>query len=146
MGAYRAADSAGQGVAAASAALICRGGQRRDVHSQHWRGAVFPKTCPPKVHDYFSRGPGTARWHPSCALPQMPARKPREASPTACIIDRPEREKRRRSARLRCGQAIKGKKRHVLVDTQGLLLHGSSPPLTSSRRRPALPSLFLFPS
>ena len=33
----------------------------------------------------------------------------REASPTACIIDT---------------SLIKGKKRHVLVDTQGLLLHG----------------------
>ena len=52
-----------------------------------------------------------------------------EASPTAAIIDAQSvksAEKggdRHRSARLRRRQKVKGKKRHVLVDTQGLVLH-----------------------
>ncbi len=59
-----------------------------------------------------------------------------EASPTACVIDshpstssgcgREERRKRGASINPRgydAGKKIKGKKRHILVDTLGLLLH-----------------------
>jgi len=52
----------------------------------------------------------------------------REASPAAAIIDRKTREKRRKRGRasirtaMTRGKKIKGKKRHVLVDPQGLLM------------------------
>ena len=53
----------------------------------------------------------------------------REASPTACDHRQPEREERRKRGACidphgyDAGKKIKGKKRHILVDTQGLLLH-----------------------
>jgi len=52
----------------------------------------------------------------------------REASPTACVIDSQsvksaEKGARHRSERYDAGKKIKGKKRHILVDTLGLLLH-----------------------
>ena len=53
----------------------------------------------------------------------------REASSTAAIIDSPECEERGKRgsaidpAGYDAGKKVKGKKRHVLVDTQGLLMH-----------------------
>ncbi len=51
----------------------------------------------------------------------------RRARPPQSSIARASRARKKgnlhRSARLRCGKKIKGKKRHVLVDTQGLLMH-----------------------
>jgi transposase len=53
----------------------------------------------------------------------------REASPTAAIIDSQSvknAEKRRPAidpSGYDAGKKIKGKKRHILVDTQGLLMH-----------------------
>ena len=57
------------------------------------------------------------------------SRAEREASPTAAIIDSQSvKERRKRGACIDphgydAGKKIKGKKRHVLVDTLGLLLH-----------------------
>ena len=58
-------------------------------------------------------------------------RKPSaEASPTACIIDSQSVKSAEKGwacidpPGFDAGKLIKGKKRHVLVDTQGLLLHG----------------------
>ena len=52
----------------------------------------------------------------------------REASPTACIIDSQSVKMRKKGVCIDphgfdAGKLIKGKKRHVLVDTVGLLLH-----------------------
>ncbi len=82
-----------------------------------WR--ALPKDLPPKstVHDYFSlwNWDGTLdRLHHALYL-KCREKAEREASPTACIID---------SHGFDAGKLIKGKKRHVLVDTQGLLLGG----------------------
>jgi hypothetical protein len=52
----------------------------------------------------------------------------REASPTAGVIDSPEREKLGKRGRsidphvFDAGKKIKGKRPHILVDTQGLML------------------------
>jgi putative transposase len=56
-------------------------------------------------------------------------RAEREASPTACIIDSQSvKSGRKRGASIDppgydAGKKIKGKKRHILIDTMGLLLH-----------------------
>ena len=79
------------------------------------------------VHDYLGlwNWDGTLdRIHHALYL-KCREKAAREASPTACIIDsRAEKGGSHRQPRLRAGKLIKGKKRHVLVDTQGLLLHG----------------------
>ena len=82
-----------------------------------WR--ALPKDLPPRstVHDYLGlwNWDGTLdRIHHALYL-KCREKAAREASPTACIID---------SHGFDAGKLIKGKKRHVLVDTQGLLLHG----------------------
>ena len=93
-------------------------------------GAV-PKDLPPRptVYDYFycwSWG-GHAHSYPRCALREV-SRGRLRASPTAAIIDSQSVKSAEEgatsiSARLRCRQEDQGKKRHVLVDTQGLLMH-----------------------
>ena len=78
-------------------------------------------------------GTGTARWIAHHALYLKCREKAaREASPTACIIDSQSVKSAEKGGlgqpRLRCRQAGL-KKRHVLVDTQGLRLHGTPPPI-----------------
>ena len=81
------------------------------------------------MHDYLGRT-GTARWIASHALYLKCREKAaREASPTACIIDSQSVKSAEKGGLASTATAsmpalIKGKKRHVLVDTQGLLLHG----------------------
>ena len=93
-------------------------------------GAVFPKTCPPEAPcNYFSLWTWDRtldRIHHALYLKCRRAR-----SEPHCLHHRqPEREKRRKRGAcidppgFDAGKLIKGKKRHVLVDTQGLLLHG----------------------
>ena len=96
-----------------------------------WR--AIPKDLPPKssVHDYFDLW--TYERHiganPRCALSTVS-----RTSAAASQSDRrhhrqPEREKRRKRGACidphgyDAGKKIKGKKRHILVDTVGLLLH-----------------------
>ena len=97
-----------------------------------WR--CLPKDLPPRstVHDYFSLWTWDRtldRIHHALYL-KCREKAEREASPTACIIDSQSVEKRRKRGAcidppgFDAGKLIKGKKRHVLVDTQGLLLHG----------------------
>ena len=95
-----------------------------------WR--YLPKDLPPRstVHDYLGL------WHWDGTLDRihhaldLKCRKKagREASPTACIIDSQSVKSAEKggpaSTATAAGKLIKGKKRHVLVDTQGLLLRG----------------------
>ena len=84
------------------------------------------------MHDYFSLWTWDRtldRIHHALYL-KCREKAEREASPTACIIDSQSVKSAEkggpasiRPASMR-GKLIKGKKRHVLVDTQGLLLHG----------------------
>ena len=120
------------------------GGRRREVNVREvlngvmyvlstgcqWR--YIPKDLPPRstLHDYFQR------WHDDGTLGRihhalyMACREQmgREASPTACAIDSQSVKSAEKGGRVDpngydAGKKIKGKKRHILVDTTGLLLH-----------------------
>ena len=122
-----------------------RGGNRRHVNMREvvnglmyvlstgcqWR--AIPKDLPPRstVYDYFDlwSWDGTLdRIHHALYVKCREVAS-REASPTRRDYRQPEREKRRkRGASIDppgydAGKKIKGKKRHILVDTLGLLLH-----------------------
>ena len=93
-----------------------------------WR--ALPKDLPPRstVHDYLGlwNWDGTLdRIHHALYL-KCREKAAREASPTACIIDSQSVKSAEKGGRIDshgfdAGKLIKGKKRHVLVDTQGLL-------------------------
>jgi len=111
-----------------------------------WR--AIPKDLPPRssVYDYFDLWTydGTLERIHHVLYEQCRERAQREASPTAAIIDSQTVKSAEKggacieSARVRCGQEatrrrcaeIKGKKRHILVDTLGLLLHAIVHPAT----------------
>ena len=127
MGAYRAADPAGQ-ARRRQTAPYPRGDQRRDVHSKstgcQWR--ALPKDLPPRstVHDYLAlwnwdRHAGS---HPSCALPQVPRESRARSQPHGLHHRHRVPLKKQSTATLRCRQADRARS---LVDTQGLLLHGN---------------------
>ncbi len=96
-----------------------------------WR--YLPKDLPPRstVHNYF------VWWHCDGTLDRIHDalyvecrdKAQREASPTACIIDSQSVKSAEKGGvcidphGFDAGKLIKGKKRHVLVDTLGLLLH-----------------------
>ena len=96
-----------------------------------WR--YIPKDLPPRstVNDYFCLWSynGTLQKIHEALYVKCREQAEREASPTACIID----SQSVKSAEIGgvcidphgfdAGKLIKGKKRHVLVDTVGLLLH-----------------------
>jgi len=95
-----------------------------------WR--YVPKDLPPKstLFGYFDLGTGTARWIGIHHALYVKCREDmdREASPTACVIDSQSVKARKKGrsidrAAYDAGKKIKGKKRHILVDTLGLLLH-----------------------
>src|SRR5487761_311895 len=96
-----------------------------------WRS--IPRDLPPRstVHDYFSLWgwDGTLdRIHHALSVKGR-EKAEREASPTACILDSQSVKSAEKGARIDppgfdAGKRIKGKKRPILVDTQGLLLHG----------------------
>lgn len=122
-----------------------RGGNRRHVDERaivdglmyilstgcQWR--ALPKDLPPRstVHDYFDLWSWGrhARSPPSCALCEVPRTGRARGQPERCDHRQPKRQSRRkRGASIDphgydAGKKIKGKKRHILVDTQGLLLH-----------------------
>ncbi|HEX3993692.1 MAG TPA: IS5 family transposase [Acetobacteraceae bacterium] len=94
---------------------------------------ALPKDLPPRstVNDYFRRwdDDGTLdRIHHALYI-QCRELAERAASPTAAIIDSQSVKSAEKGGSLSdppgydAGKKIKGKKRHVLVDTQGLLLH-----------------------
>src|SRR5450631_122370 len=119
-----------------------RGGRKRSVEPREivnglmyvlstgcqWR--YVPKDLPPKstLFGYFDlwNWDGTLdRIHHALYVKCREA-VDREASPTACVIDSQSVKKRGPSidpSGYDAGKKIKGKKRHILVDTLGLLLH-----------------------
>jgi transposase len=118
---------------------LCKQRLRRVMYalSTECRWRYVPKDLPPKRRLRLFR-PVDLRRHvgdyPSCALceevPHVKCREQigREASPTTGIIDSGTREKRRKRGCIDppgydAGKKINRKKRHILVDTLGLLLH-----------------------
>ena len=93
---------------------------------------VAPKDLPPRgaVNDYFGRWnvDGTLDRIHHALYVQCRELAWRDASPTSAIIDSQSVKSAEKGGLDRptwfdAGKKIKGKKRHVLVDTQGLLLH-----------------------
>jgi transposase len=96
-----------------------------------WR--AIPKDLPPRssVYDYFDLWTydGTLERIHYALYEQCRERAQREASPTAAIIDSQSVKSAEKGGACidpngyDAGKKIKGKKRHILVDTLGLLLH-----------------------
>ncbi len=122
-----------------------RGGRPREVDTREvlngilyvlstgcqWR--YVPKDLPPRstLHDYLQRWnyDGTlGRIHHTLYI-KCREQMGREASPTACVIDSQSVKSAEKGGACidphgyDAGKKIKGKKRHCLVDTMGLLLH-----------------------
>ena len=95
--------------------------------------AALPKDLPPRstVHDYLGlwEWDGTLERIHHALYVQCREQAGRDASPTAAIIDSQSVKTAEKGGACTDpsgfdgGKKIKGKKRHVLVDTQGLLLH-----------------------
>ena len=113
------------------------------------RGARCPRICRSTVHDYLGLWNGTARWIASIMRSTSSAARkrakpaPRPASSTVSVKSA-EKGGLASTATASGRQAIKGKKRHVLVDTQGLLLHGIVTGRRSGSRRRFAPLATLF--
>ena len=95
-----------------------------------WR--YIPKDLPPRstLHDYLTRWnyDGTIEKIHYALYVQCREAIGREASPTACVIDSQSVKSAKRGVCIDppgydAGKKIKGIKRHILVDTVGLLLH-----------------------
>jgi len=122
-----------------------RGGRKREVIIREVVNGIMyvlstgcqwqylPKDLPPKstVHDYFTRWnhDGTLQQIHDTLYVKCRQQMGREASPTAGVIDS-QSVKSAEKGGLRidpngydAGKKIKGKKRHILVDMLGLLLH-----------------------
>src|ERR1700682_1019759 len=90
-----------------------------------------PKDLPPKstLYDYFDLWTydGTLEDIHHALYVKCREQAEREASPTAAIIDSQRVKSAEKggpaSIRYDAGKTIKGKKRHILIDTLGLLLH-----------------------
>ena len=112
-----------------------RGGQRADLYilstGCQWR--AIPKDLAPRstVYDYFDRWSwdGTLRRIHHALYAKCREEALRQASPTAAIIDAQSVKSAEKGGAhidphgYDAGKKVKGKKRHVLVDTQGLMLH-----------------------
>src|SRR6202044_1839008 len=134
MGACRTSDSAGQTRRQPTSRRRTRGCQRRHVHSQHRLPmARHPEGSaaaldPPRLLRPLELG-RHARAHPRGARRQVPGSHGARSKPDRRDHRQPERQERgKRGARIDppgydAGKKIKGKKRHILVDTQGLLMH-----------------------
>lgn len=122
-----------------------RGGRRREVDVRdvlngilyvlstgcQWR--YIPKDLPPRstLHDYLQRWDydGTLAKIHYTLYQKCREKTDREASPTACIIDSQSVKSTEKGGSTidphgyDAAKKIKGKKRHILVDTCGLLMH-----------------------
>ena len=121
-----------------------RGGNKRTVNLREvvnglmyvlstgcqWR--AIPKDLPPRstLYDYFDlwSWDGTLDRIHHALYVECRERAEREACPTAAIIDSQSVKSAEKGGLhdphgYDAGKKIKGKKRHILVDTQGLLLH-----------------------
>jgi len=95
-----------------------------------WR--YIPRDLPPRstLHFYLQRWQhdGTLMKMHHALYMECREQMGREASPTACVIDSQSVKSTEKGGRVDpngydAGKKIKGKKRHILVDTTGLLLH-----------------------
>ncbi len=95
-----------------------------------WR--AIPKDLPPRstVYDYFDLWDhdGTVQRLHHALFVQCREQAGREAGPTAAIIDSQSVKGAEKGGSIDppgydAGKKVRGKKRHVLVDTQGLLMH-----------------------
>ena len=109
--------------------------ERGDVHPQHRMSvARDPEDLPPRstVHEYLVRwthdGTSLERLHHALYV-KCREQAAREASPTAAIIDAQSVKSAEKGGAsidphgYDAGKKVKGKKRHVLVDSQGFVLH-----------------------
>src|SRR5215212_9626609 len=128
MDAHRPADPAGEARRQQADGRRAGGGRWGHVHPLHRLSVGGPAEGPAaaqhgeRLPAALGRGPD-ARPHPSCALRAVPrAGRPR-GEPDGGDHRQPERQGRGidRSG-YDAGKKVKGKKRHVLVDTQGLLM------------------------
>ena len=131
MGAVGAAQPSRGNTAATGDSGRARSRQRLDVCLDTAPSAI-PKDLPPRstVYDYFDlwSWDGTLDRIHEALYRRCREEASREASPTAAIIDSQSVKSAEKGDRIDprgydAGKKIKGKKRHVLVDTQGLLMH-----------------------
>src|SRR5271157_910501 len=111
-----------------------RGGQRRDVCTEHGLPVALSAQGP-AAEEHGARLPDAlelrrhARAHPSHTVCAVSGGSGQSCQPDRLCDRQSEREERgKRGARIDpsgydAGKKIKGKKRHILVDTLGLLLH-----------------------
>jgi transposase len=122
-----------------------RGGRRRKIDAREilngimyvlgtgcqWR--YIPKDLPPRstLHRYFQRWQYDGTWQRIQFKLYQQCREvaDREASPTACIIDSQSVKSAEKGGAnidpkgYDAGKKVSGVKRHILVDTEGLLMH-----------------------
>src|SRR5215468_11936479 len=133
MGADLAPYSAGQARRQQAYSRLARDRQRADVHSEHRLPMAGDSERPAAALDparlLRSVELGRhSRSHPSRSLCRMPRKSRARGLSHRRDHRQPEREKRRKRGPYDphgydAGKKVKGKKRHILVDTQGLLMH-----------------------
>ena len=136
MGACRTAHSASETRRAQARSQHAGGVQRHHVHAEHRMPmALYPQGLAAAQHGeplLLPVGVGRhAGSHSSRALREMPRTSGKRGQSHRLHYRQPEREERRKRGAsidphgFDAGKKIKGKKRHILVDTQGLLLLAS---------------------
>src|ERR1700751_4647662 len=133
MGADLAPFSAGQARRQQAYSKVARDRQRADVHSEHRLPMAGDSERPAAALDPARLLRSVelrrhSRSHPSRSLCRMPRKSRARGLSHRRDHRQPEREKRRKRGPYDphgydAGKKVKGKKRHVLVDTQGLLMH-----------------------
>jgi transposase len=134
VGRDRPADTAGQTGRQQTLGQSARGGQRGDVYPRRtgcqWRAIPKDLAARSTVFDYFDRWSwdGTLERIHHALYVKCREQAAREASPTAAIIDAQSVKSAEKGGAnidphgYDAGKKVKGKKRHVLADTQGLVL------------------------
>ena len=142
-GRCRAADSAGQARRRQASGQHARGGQRGDVRPEHRLPVAVSSERPaaaqhgPRLSSICGVGRHAAIASITRSTSSAASKAEREASPTACIIDSQSVKSAEKGGPridphgFDAGKLIKGKKRHVLVDTRGLAAarHRHLPPM-----------------
>src|SRR5271154_6066698 len=134
MGACGAAHCAGKARRQSASCRRARSRQRPDVYPEHRVSVAGDRQGPAAALDavrlFRPVGLGRhARSHPRCALCAVPPSRLARGEPDRRDHRQPERQERGKSGPAidptgyDAGKKIKGRKRHILVDTQGLLMH-----------------------